>query len=352
MAESSSKLLTDVLKSVSRSFYLSLRLLPASLRTPMSLGYLIARAADTIADTEIVPRDRRIDFLRDLLTQLCQPVPSSTPLETIKQVLSPHQELPDERRLLECLPEAVSQYARTREDDRLRLKLVLSGLIRGMAKDLHDFPGNSPEEMRSFQSLHDLDAYTHHAAGIVGEFWTDMSCAHLRSLRRCRADEMKSLGISFGKGLQLVNVLKDAPRDLRNGRCYFPAVLLNMVSLSPQDLLEPRHLRQFRPVLSHLVQTTLDHLDAARDYVLMIPRREIRLRLACILPLWIGLRTLALLTESGRFLDPGESIKVSRPEVHRLARLAVASVSFNALVKGYTVTFRTEVEELLLAVGE
>ena len=43
-------LLTGVLKEVSRSFYLSLRFLPGGFRAPVSLGYLLARASDTIAD--------------------------------------------------------------------------------------------------------------------------------------------------------------------------------------------------------------------------------------------------------------------------------------------------------------
>nr|MBR9810877.1 squalene/phytoene synthase family protein [bacterium] len=39
-----------VLKDVSRSFYLSLRFLPKGFRAPTSIGYLLARASDTIAD--------------------------------------------------------------------------------------------------------------------------------------------------------------------------------------------------------------------------------------------------------------------------------------------------------------
>src|SRR2546430_5311660 len=47
----------SILASVSRSFYLSIRLLPKKLRDPVSLGYLLARASDTIADTIDVPID-------------------------------------------------------------------------------------------------------------------------------------------------------------------------------------------------------------------------------------------------------------------------------------------------------
>jgi farnesyl-diphosphate farnesyltransferase len=47
--------LTDLLKATSRSFYLTLRVLPAAVRPQISLAYLLARTTDTIADTEIVP---------------------------------------------------------------------------------------------------------------------------------------------------------------------------------------------------------------------------------------------------------------------------------------------------------
>ena len=48
-------LLGSLLKSVSRSFYLTLRVLPTGMRDPVGLAYLLARAADTIADTSLIP---------------------------------------------------------------------------------------------------------------------------------------------------------------------------------------------------------------------------------------------------------------------------------------------------------
>src|SRR3954470_10433679 len=55
-----------LLRSVSRSFYLSLRFLPKALRDPLSLAYLLARATDTIADTTETPVTLRIEALRTL----------------------------------------------------------------------------------------------------------------------------------------------------------------------------------------------------------------------------------------------------------------------------------------------
>src|ERR1700737_5478495 len=56
----------SILAAVSRSFYLSIRLLPRKLRDPVSLGYLLARASDTIADTTEVPIDLRTENLGPL----------------------------------------------------------------------------------------------------------------------------------------------------------------------------------------------------------------------------------------------------------------------------------------------
>src|SRR5258708_10578997 len=63
-AISLSKLHGSILASVSRSFYLSIRLLPKKLRDPVSLGYLLARASDTIADTTELPIELRTEKLR------------------------------------------------------------------------------------------------------------------------------------------------------------------------------------------------------------------------------------------------------------------------------------------------
>src|SRR6185503_14463042 len=66
MTSSAAPLLTDLLKAVSRSFYLTMRVLPAKIRPQFGLAYLLARATDTIADTEIVPVAQRLEALRDL----------------------------------------------------------------------------------------------------------------------------------------------------------------------------------------------------------------------------------------------------------------------------------------------
>ncbi len=52
--------LTSLLRDVSRSFYWTVRILPGAIRPQIGLAYLLARATDTIADTEIVPVTERL----------------------------------------------------------------------------------------------------------------------------------------------------------------------------------------------------------------------------------------------------------------------------------------------------
>jgi len=64
------ELLRDLLSQVSRSFYLSLKWLPAAVRDPISLAYLLARTSDTIADTPWLPTEQRLDSLETFASRI------------------------------------------------------------------------------------------------------------------------------------------------------------------------------------------------------------------------------------------------------------------------------------------
>ena len=62
--------------------------------------------------------------------------------------------------------------------------------------------------------------------------------AHLPRYGRLEAEELRGLGRGFGQGLQLVNILRDLPEDIANGRCYLP-----MSELREAGLAEAEELR-------------------------------------------------------------------------------------------------------------
>src|SRR6267143_4353690 len=92
-----SQQLDGLLKATSRSFYLTLRVLPGKIRIQIGLAYLLARTTDTISDTELVPSDQRLTALQALCTRILGS--SQTDLDLSE--LTRRQTLPAEHTLLE-----------------------------------------------------------------------------------------------------------------------------------------------------------------------------------------------------------------------------------------------------------
>jgi farnesyl-diphosphate farnesyltransferase len=318
-------LLDDILKRVSRSFYLTLKAVPASVRQQVGVAYLFARAADTIADTDVIERSQRRLFLKDFRAQFAGEHVDFPLIQSMQSVLIPHQATPGERSLLSHLAECFHAYEGFSPADRDRLRRLMQTLTNGMEMDLTVFPGDSPKDLTALATPEDLDRYTYYVAGCVGEFWTAMMCAHLPSLAHWNVAEMAEVGVRFGKGLQLTNIIKDLPRDLKRGRCYVPEPMLTRAGLEPSDLLDLGNTRRFRPVLLDLLRMAREHLDQGWLYTMAIPRRELRLRLACMWPILFAGETLRLVSLSPAVLDPSVNVKMSKRCVYGIMALTTVT---------------------------
>src|SRR4051812_10045577 len=167
-----------LLRSVSRSFYLSLRFLPKALRDPLSLAYLLARATDTIADTTEAPVTLRSEALRTLAAAI-QGTARKDKSAELRESFVVLQTRKAERALIETLPALLDWLADFPADDRDEVRRVLAKINRGQSLDLERFgPGN---EIRSLKNAAELDEYTYLVAGCVGEFWTRLCFAHVKN---------------------------------------------------------------------------------------------------------------------------------------------------------------------------
>ncbi|MCL5095926.1 MAG: squalene/phytoene synthase family protein [Candidatus Omnitrophica bacterium] len=302
-----------LLKGVSRSFYLTLRVLPASIRPPIGLAYLLARATDTIADTELVALGRRQAALGELQARILGQAKGR--LDLTGWIEGGGQE--PEKALLRRLEEILDRLEQSGAADRELIRQVLGIIISGQELDLTRFGDASARQIASLQTDSDLDDYTYRVAGCVGEFWTRVCLAHLFSEREVEPAWMLAQGIRFGKGLQLVNILRDIAADLRRGRCYLPLEELRKVELAPADLLSSASASRFNPLYQGYLAKAEAHLAAGWAYTNALPRRCLRVRLACAWPILIGTKTLEKLAE-GEVLVPGRTIKVRRAEVRRI----------------------------------
>jgi len=316
-------LLGPLLKEVSRSFYLTLRVLPRKIRSQIGLAYLLARTTDTIADTGLIPPERRLEALKSLKSRILGR--SQTTLDFTE--LAQHQGTPAERILLEKCESSLGLLQTLNPADLQLVREVLGIITSGQELDLRKFGGASADQIVALRTPEELDDYTYRVAGCVGEFWTKMCLAHLFGNRGLNESYLLDKGVCFGQGLQLVNVLRDLPTDLRNGRCYIPTDQLAIRGLTPADLLEPNNESRFRPIFEVWLERAESHLFAGWSYTNALPRGSIRVRLACAWPIQIGLETIKLL-RTNPVLDQQKRVKVSRGNVKKLMLRSVLLYPF------------------------
>ncbi|CAM2176631.1 farnesyl-diphosphate farnesyltransferase [Burkholderia latens] len=328
----SAYLLGDLLKNVSRSFYLTLRVLPDGMRDPVGLAYLLARAADTIADTALVAPDRRaalLTALRDDVERLGDGAALARALEDVTRMQTDSHE----HVLLGSMEPMLALLHAQPEADRVSIRKVVATLTSGMEFDLRTFPDEQSGLVASLPNRDMLDRYTYLVAGCVGEFWTDMTAAHTRAARGWDLAGMRDKGIRFGKALQMTNILRDCAKDLRIGRCYLPDDVLAAHRVGVAELMSPDASARARGVLVDLLRVALDQYRDACRYTLAIPRRFVRLRLACLWPIMIGLETLELLAGHDAWLDPARPAKVPRKRIYRIMASSLALVGSNVAIR-------------------
>jgi farnesyl-diphosphate farnesyltransferase len=304
--------LFTLLKGVSRSFYISVRFLPRRIRMAIALGYLLARASDTIADTNQLPPAERIEFLKRFLgSVLSQGL--GDPLD-LAACLAAQADGP-EKMLVANIDRVLGCLSKIPQAHRELLNEVLTKIILGQTLDIERF-----ESKPGICGLADdsaLEEYTYLVAGCVGEFWTKICLLEWPNYARLPANEILGFGKDFGKGLQLINILRDYPLDLQTGRSYLPISNLEEIALNP-TLARPEWERWRRRASGYL--------EEAWKYVIAVRPR--RVRFACAVPVFIGVRTLHLLGDAP---ENRAGMKVSRNEVQRLMVWAAGVALFRFL---------------------
>jgi len=118
--------------------------------------------------------------------------------------------------------------------------------------------------------------YCYYVAGVVGVMLCTMMAQFLRLPALLRLGD---LAVELGIGLQLVNILKDAMKDSRQGRRYLPLSASGGVS----------HGEIYRAVLTEARAS----LQKGVEFVLALPATARELRSFCGLPIAWGAMTLA-----------------------------------------------------------
>jgi len=324
--------LSAVLKPVSRSLYLSIKVFPAGLQDVFGAAYLLCRAADTVADTDLLERAARGRLIR-LFPRACRANgPERQAILAAAAQAADAQKLQAEKNLLSSLSDCFAAADNLPEQDRAITFEAVDSVCRGMLLDLEYFP--PAPEIKAMASASELETYCRDIGGGPGIFWTKAICLHtgLKDMD----GELTKQGANIGDALQITNILRDMAQDLRIGRCYLPEEDLKEVKLTAKDLLDPSAYRQLKPVVDKWIRWGAQRLASAESYILALPARELRVRAATIWPVFWSLDTFAQLAAAENLLDPSKRTKIRRSRIYgTIAQTPLILASDTAFIKGY-----------------
>jgi farnesyl-diphosphate farnesyltransferase len=208
--------LDALLEKTSRTFALSIPMLPEPTRRHVSIAYLLFRVADTFEDAALWTRPKRLAALDDLAKLLETPggetVSAGRWLRDAPVAHAGYLEL------LRETPAVMEAYWSVPSPARAVVRRDLLRTVSGMAGFVRrgDVRGNL-----RLDSLRELRDYCYVVAGIVGEMLTELFLLDADVLAPF-ASRLRRRSRFFGEALQLVNILKDAGSDATEGRVYLP----------------------------------------------------------------------------------------------------------------------------------
>lgn len=304
-----------LLKEVSRSFYLSIRFLPKPMRGGVAVGYLLARATDTVADAsreDGLKRVRLLERMRDVVAGESDDALDADLLESVGDV-----DHGGERKLMEQWQTVMRWMRLLPKNEQACVRRVIRTIVAGQISDVRCFEIDAVgDSITSLPDREALNAYTYSVAGCVGRFWTDIAVASLGVKSMGHDPETQcEIGERFGQGLQMINILRDLPKDSALGRCYLPLDWQKTAGVSAVDL--PGELWKKADGWRELCG---DWLAAGREYAAGM--RGVRLRFTAMLPALLAEATLAKLRDA-TWSEMEAGVKVSRREVKTLAGRAL-----------------------------
>lgn len=282
--------LEKLLEKTSRTFALSIPLLPEPTRREVTIAYLLFRIADTFEDASHWPSKDRMDALAAFVDLLRRPSGESARSLSrgwVERGISPHDGY---AWLMSEMPFVLERFQELQPAAVLSIRDHVIESAEGMARFVSRTSDRG--ELR-LVDVSDLRDYCYVVAGIVGEMLTELFLLGRGALSPI-ASHLRERSARFGEALQLVNILKDSEGDAVEGRRYLPAGVAR----------------------SEVFTLARNDLNAASEYILRLweagaPRGLVAFTALPVLLAWASLEKVE---------KHGPGSKVSRPEVYLISK--------------------------------
>jgi len=225
--------LDDLLEKTSRTFALSIPVLPEPTRREVTIAYLLFRIADTFEDASHWSPEDRIAALADfkaLLHAEARPRAEALAKDWVARDVAHHAGY---RELMAQTPFVLDAFFALSPRAIPPIRAHVARSADGMASIVARTLGGS----LTLHSLQELKDYCYLVAGIVGEMLSELFLLDRENLAPVGA-YLRERAATFGEALQLVNILKDSAGDAKEGRRYLPAEVpvAEVFALARRDL--------------------------------------------------------------------------------------------------------------------
>ena len=319
----------EILQHVSRTFALTIPELPEPLDRVVSNAYLLCRIADTIEDDKSMSAEQKREYAERFIKVVNGTENAENFSKSLFPLLSDTATEAEHDLIANTVPVIrITHSFNPRQ--RAALERCVSIMAEGMARY------QDAETLDGVADLDDMGKYCYYVAGVVGEMLTELFCDYSPEIDVHR-DELMKLGVSFGQGLQMTNILKDIWEDHERGACWLPRDIFNKYGVDIRQKIPGKNEPGFNEALIELLGVAHAHVYNALRYTLIIPASEKGLRRFCLWALGMAVLTLEKIRQNPDFTQ-GKQVKISRRSVKATVILTSLFVGWDKIL-GYLFQF-------------
>jgi len=324
LSQRDNSLQNRLLQNVSRTFALTIPVLPAGLREPVSNGYLLCRIIDTIEDDPALNLQQKRKFSSQFTRVVTGEESAEKFAGELAKILS-DVTTPAEHELIQLTPAVIGITHSFNQQQRE----ALSSCVQIMAEGMLHF--QEKDTSSGLDDMAEMEHYCYVVAGVVGEMLTKLFCDYSPAIA-INKQEMMALSKRFGQGLQMTNILKDIWDDYDRGACWLPRSIFNNQGFDLKNLTLNQRSLEFEQGLEQLIAIAQNQLSDALQYTVLIPRNETGIRNFCLWALGMAVLTIRKLNKHKNFSD-GNQVKITRRSVKMTVLTSRVAVSHDHLLQ-------------------